>query len=264
MDVRKNVYILFLFIVVIFLWLTYQSLYGKSRLFDFAVYPLKLFQKCSITLVHGVGDFFHNYIFLQGLAEENSQLKTEIVQCKAYENQYYEVEAENRRLRRILELKQKTINVVTVAEVYALSATNWFHTIKIDKGTDSGLAEDMVVITPNGLVGRIHRCGAGWSDVVLVTDLNFSASIRLQSSRVEGILVGSGSNKCYIKYIPLEEKIEEDERVVTSGLDGIFPEGIFIGTVSKVLKRTDSIFQHIEVVPEENLETLEEVIVVER
>jgi rod shape-determining protein MreC len=198
------------------------------------------------------------------MAEENNRLKKEIFQCKAYENQYYEVEAENRRLRRILELKKKTTNVVTTAEVYALSATNWFHTVKIDKGTDSGLAEDMVTITPKGIVGRIHRCGADWADVVLVTDLNFSASIRLQSSRVEGILAGGGSNKCYIKYIPLEEKIDEGERVVTSGLDGIFPEGIFIGTVSKVLKRNDSIFQQIEVIPEENLEALEEVIVVKR
>ena len=60
------------------------------------------------------------------------------------------------------------------------------------------------------------------------------------------------------------EKVEEGERVITSGLDGIFPEGLFIGTVSKVVKRTDSIFQHIEVTPEEDLKSLEEVIVVER
>lgn len=265
MDSRKNAYILLLiFAIAIFLWLTYQSLYGKSQFFDFVVYPLKYFQKGSITLFRGVNDFFHHYIFLKGKAEENRELKKELLQCRAYENQFYEVDAENRRLRRILELKQKTSNVVTAAEVYAVSATNWFHTAKINKGTNSGLDEKMVVITPKGLVGRIHRCGSEWADVVLITDLNFAVSIRLQSTRVEGILTGDGGNKCFIKYIPIDEKVEEGERVVTSGLDGIFPEGLFVGTVSKVLKRTDSIFQHIEVSPEEDLNSIEEVIVVEK
>ena len=263
MESRKNVYLLITFVIVIFLWLTYQSLYGNSQIFDFVVYPLKYFQKGSITLFREVNDFFHHYVFLKGKAEENKKLQEEILQCRAYENQFYEVIAENKRLRRILELKQKTVNIVTVAEVYAVSAMNWFHTVKIDKGTDSGLDEKMVVITPKGLVGRIHRCGSDWADVVLITDLNFATSIRLQSTRVEGILAG-GSNKCFIKYIPIGEKVEEGERVITSGLDGIFPEGLFIGTVSKVVKRTDSIFQHIEVTPEEDLKSLEEVIVVER
>ena len=109
MESRKNVYLLITFVIVIFLWLTYQSLYGKSQFLDFIVYPLKYFQKGSITIFRGFNDFFNHYIFLKGKAEENRVLKKEILQCKAYENQFYEVDAENRRLRRILELKQKLL-----------------------------------------------------------------------------------------------------------------------------------------------------------
>lgn len=251
-------------LVAVFLWLSYQSLKGESHAFDLALYPLTYLQKSGSFLSRHVADFFKHYVLITQAVREKEELKKELNNCREQENIFKEVIAENERLREILELKNSEDNYVAAAEVYAVSASNWFRTVRIDKGQFNGIFKDMVVVSPRGLVGRVYRSFPHSSDVIFVVDPNFAAAVRFQSSRVEGILVGKGRGKCSIKYVPHDVEITNGEVVITSGLDNIFPEGLIVGTVSHVEKKGVNLFQYIEVKPSVNFNAIEEVVILNR
>jgi rod shape-determining protein MreC len=113
-------------------------------------------------------------------------------------------------------------------------------------------------------VGKIAEVSTSSSSLLLLTDLNLSVAVRLQGSRREGILSGTGLGKCQLKYIPLEEEVKVGEAVITSGLDSLFPQGIPVGFVSKVDKKGTGLFQNIEVTPSEDNAEVEEIAIIER
>jgi rod shape-determining protein MreC len=100
--------------------------------------------------------------------------------------------------------------------------------------------------------------------LLLLTDINFSAAARLQESRTEGVLSGTGFRTCQLKYIPYEEELKQSAVIVTSGLDTLFPEGIPLGYISKVSKRERGIFQYIEVIPFVDITKIEVVAIIRR
>jgi rod shape-determining protein MreC len=111
-------------------------------------------------------------------------------------------------------------------------------------------------------VGKIVAVSASSSSLLLLTDLNFSVAVRLQESRREGILSGTGLRKCQLKYIPQEEVVKLGVAVITSGLDSLFPEGIPVGYISKVNKKGTALFQDIEVTPFADDTKVEEVAII--
>lgn len=265
MPFKKRFILIILVLVAVFFWLSYQSIKGESHAFDFALYPLTYFQKSSSYISENISDFFNHYILNLQKARENDELRKKLDNCTEQENIFREVIAENERLRDILELKNEKDNYVATAESYAMSATNWFRTIRIDKGKLNGVFKDMVVASPRGLVGRIYRSFPHSADVIFITDPNFAAAVRVQTSRIEGILVGKGRQKCLIKYVPHEEKISEGDVIITSGLDNIFPEGLIVGTVTHVEKKDlGNLFQYIEVTPSIKINAVEEVVILHK
>src|SRR5271169_4870348 len=124
----------------------------------------------------------------------------------------------------------------------------------------------MAVMTPQGLVGKVYSVRDSYSDVLLLQDANFSVAVRLQNSRHEGVVSGTGNGNgyCLLKYVPPEENVEKGEVVITAGFDGIFPEGLPVGVVSKVKKEGIEFFQYIEVRPFQASEKVEEVIVLKQ
>ncbi|MBI4848006.1 MAG: rod shape-determining protein MreC [Nitrospirae bacterium] len=256
---HKKKFILFaLFILLIFALLTYQGIQGERRITDFTLYPLKVLEQSGSFLKKAV-----KYIPFLG-DDDEKRLLSRLSKCEEEGTKFKEAESENERLRGILQLKSERPDYVAAAEVFARDPTNWFHILWINKGLSSGIAKDMVAVTPLGLVGRVHRVFNEKADVIQITDVNSSVSVRMETSRVEGILEGSGDNKCNLKYVSKDFEVVEGENVITSGLDGIFPEGLLVGTVSSVDREGGDVFQMIEVMPAQNLNTVEEVVVLKR
>lgn len=187
------------------------------------------------------------------------RLTARVKELEQEKNKFIEALSENERLRALLKLKSKRIEYVTTAEVFARDPTNWFQILWINKGEEDGIQKDMAALGGWGLVGRTHKVLKNTANIILITDANSSVAVRLQSLRREGILEGRGGDKCYLKYIPEEEDVRVGERVITSGLDGIYPEGIQVGYISRVIKKGYGLFQYIEVTPLENLNKVEEV-----
>ena len=261
---KKKIIIFAVFILLVFGLLSYQSIKGGTHFLDSPLYPLKIIEKSVSAVVGSIKNIFNTYILLTGKEEENRQLLQKISELEQESNRCTEAFLENERLKKILQLHSERPDYITAAKVFARDPSNWFQTLWINKGTDDGVLKDMVAVASMGPVGRIHRVFDSGANIILITDVNSSVAVRLQSSRIEGILEGRGGNTCFLKYVSKEANVNVGDKLITSGLDGIYPEGLLIGHVSDVKKEGEEMFQEIEAVPLQDLNTVEEVAILRK
>jgi rod shape-determining protein MreC len=202
-------------------------------------------------------------LYLSDIKNQNLRYKREIEKLKIIEQEYRELRLENQRLGKILDLKRRSPLSFMVARVIFKGIRQWPRIFIIDKGTEEGIKKDLAVRTAEGLIGKVIDVMPESSIVLLLTDVDFSVSVRLQDTRVEGVLTGRGDGLCSLKYIPSDTRIDIGSLLVTSGLDNLFPRGIPVGVITGVSKG-DELFQNIEVEPIVNSSVIEEVIVVKR
>ncbi len=196
--------------------------------------------------------------------EENEQLRKEVSRLLLEKQQYRETLLENQRLKALLAFKEREPRYLTAARVIGRGSDRLLNIVILDKGGKSGIEKGMAVMTPQGLIGKVYSVQDSFSDVLLLKDSNFSVAVRLQNSRREGVVSGTGYDYCLLKYVPPEEGVVKGEVVITSGFDGIFPEGLPVGVVSKVKKEGIEFFQYIEVQPFQSSDKLEDVIVLKQ
>jgi rod shape-determining protein MreC len=257
----KKRLLLFLFIILSLIFITYQS--NKEPFQSLNVFN-NMFNK-----LHEIKDSVKDSVtspFRKMLLreEDNKKLRDEIAQLRTEQQRYHEAFLENRRLKKLLSLKDQEPRYVTAAAIIAKSTDQWSSIVTIDKGSSDGVRKNMTAITHRGLVGKISNVTDSYSYLLLLTDINFSSAARLQKSRVEGILSGTGFKKCKLKYIPYEEHVENGDTVITSGLDTLFPKGIPIGYISKIDKKGTGLFQEVEVIPFEDTTKTEEIVIIQR
>ncbi|HEY6368806.1 MAG TPA: rod shape-determining protein MreC [Candidatus Binatia bacterium] len=221
--------------------------------------PLQLAAQATTNWIQ---DMQNNYSTLAGYRSENEKLRERIQELEIEKNQLLEAEATNRRLQQILEFRSQLPTGSLTASIIADSASTWFKSCLLDKGSADGVRKGLAVVTPLGVVGQVVAVTARTAKVLLLTDPNSGVDVLVQRTRARGIVSGSLDNGTILKYVKRSEDIQEGDRLVTSGLDGVFPKGVVVGAVTKVRKQTLGLFQHIEVVPAVNLERTEEVLIV--
>lgn len=257
---RKRL-LLLLFVVIALGVMTYQSNRPPFLPLKFLTGALNVFYGAKESVQEFISSPFRR-MFLR--EEENIRLKTELSQLRREQQAWQEAFRENEKLRAVLALKAQAHHYVTAARVAARGTDQWSNTFILDKGMNEGIKKDMVAVTDKGLVGKIAEVTTSFAYLLLVTDINFSAAARLQDSRTEGVLSGTGFRTCQLKYIPYDEDVKQGAVIVTSGLDSLFPAGIPLGYISKVSKKESGIFQYIEVVPFVNNANTEIVAIVRR
>lgn len=202
------------------------------------------------------------YVTLRGTASENQRLKGRIMELEAERDRLLEAEATNRRLRELLELRSHLPSGSVTAAVIGNSASTWFHSLILDKGSADGVVKGMAVVSPVGAVGQVVAVASKSAKVLLITDPHSGADVIVQRSRARGIVAGSLDSGTILKYAKRSEDVQEGDRLITSGLDTIFPKGLLVGTVTKVRKKSFGLFQYVEVSLAVDPSRLEEVLVV--
>ncbi len=195
------------------------------------------------------------------IRDENVQLRKEVARLRLQVQRDEEIRLENKRLKRLLHVKERQHSIVAVARVISSGLRKWPAIILINKGKKDGIKKDMTVRTADGLVGKIVEVMPEYSRVLLLTDPGFSASVRIQSTRTEAIITGRGDGRCILKYLPKEEPLERGQLLVTSGLDGIFPKGIPVGYIDSIAG-SDELFVTVNVKPVIGINRLEEVMII--
>jgi rod shape-determining protein MreC len=233
----------------------------KVRLIQvWVVAVLDPFERAFHGVVDGTTGVLRDYRDLWQAQTENRELQVQLVAARAEIQKLSEQAVEAQRLRKLLEFKEQLPFATVASEVIATSPGESSRAIYIDKGADEGLTADLAVITPVGIVGKILAVFPHTSQVLLVTDPSSGVAAALQKSRVQGILKGVAPNTCQLNYVMNEASVEVGERVLTSGLDRIYPKGLPVGEVTET--REGNVYRTIKVKPAAELDRLESVLVV--
>lgn len=189
------------------------------------------------------------------LVEQNKALQMEV-------NRLSELALAAERYSAILDIKQANPNYVKAAKVIARPPSGEYRVLALDKGEKDGIQNKMTAITPKGLVGHVVQTMPYASKILLITDANSSVPAIVQRTRANAIVKGQSKSLLKLKFLQRNEDVAFGDVVVTSGLGGIFPKGLVIGKVAKVIKEDFGVYQNAEVEPVINLELVEEVVLV--
>jgi len=211
--------------------------------------------------VNRVGETVDHYFFMVGAAEENVRLKEELDRLLKEKNQLQETVLRQDRLLTLAGDRPGPARPSVVATVIGRDATQWSKVILIDKGTADRVQENLPVVTDAGVLGHIIEAGPTSSKVLLITDSRSAVDALFQDSRVQGIVVGTGERWCQMKFVEKTAAVKVGDRVVSSGLGGIFPKGVLIGSVTEVTRTDQGLFQAIRLQPGADIQRLEEVLV---
>ena len=214
-------------------------------------------------VIKGTADIWGHYLYLVGTAEDNRSLVEENRALRAVLTQSDEVRLENARLRLLLDFKEAQEMATLPARVIAEDASSWFRTVMIDKGSEHGVTEGLPVVVAEGVVGRVVRSSPRFSRVLLITDASSAVASLLQDNRARGVCRGQGEQLVF-DFVLRQEEVKIGDRVVTSGMGGVFPKGLVVGRVESVDRQEFGLFQSIEVTPAVDFSHLEEVLVLLR
>jgi len=256
---KKNVFLFLLVLGISFILMTYQSKKGHLFTSTFINSMLNTAHSFTRSLADSVTSPFKKIALRD---EDNKLLSKRIDELLLERAKYQEAVFENKRLNELLKLRENRQQYISAARVLSRGIDQWSHTLVLDKGEKDGVSKDMSAITPKGFAGKIFNVTESYSKLLLLTDINFSAAVRLQESRREGVISGTGTRKAILKYIPYEDEIKIGDIIITSGLDQLFPPGIQVGFISRIDKQGTGHFQYIEVTPYVDDSKMEEVLII--
>ncbi len=209
-----------------------------------------------------VGELFEVYRQNQALKAENENLRRAMLNDT-------EIVAENARLKAMLDYRKATPQFDTVvATVVARDPAAWTNVIVINRGTAQGVAKDMAVVTPQGLVGSVVQAYSNSAKVQLILDPRSAVGALVQrpESRVAAIVEGSPAKPLAPRMINIarDADIIKGDKVITSGFGGIYPKGILVGEVTDVVNEEGGLLKYAVLKPAADFDRLEEVAVIVR
>lgn len=228
------------------------------------------FQKGYHGAQKGVHMLWAGFTELGKVREELDQTRTKLRQLEGTADELSQIISENRHLRELLAMQPKVGFDSIPAVIISKDPDNWYRTILVNRGADDGVKVNMPVIAYNGdvkaVVGKVCDVRGSVSRILPVISDDMKMGVMLQESHYPGLSVGYSSNSvfCRVDYISRSAQIKEGDVVVTSGQGGIFPPGLLVGNVQKLLTSKTSSFQQILVRPVINYDLVEQVYIIKK
>lgn len=216
-------------------------------------------QKAFTYSANGVKNFFGYFSNVGKLKEENKKLSEENEELNNRLKQSESIQKENDELRRLIGLKDGNPELdLEAAEVIARDPSNWYNTVTVNKGTADGIAINQPVISKGkSLIGRVVDVGSTWAKVITVIDPEHGAGAEILRSGNFGIVEGDGAlaadGNCRLSLISKNSDIIAGDTIATSGLGGIYPKGLIIGTILEIQPDIQGISQYAVVKPEADI-----------
>jgi rod shape-determining protein MreC len=212
------------------------------------------------SVISGFRNWTGNWRDVRDVRQENRTLRLQLEYLQRVVAHLEVERRENIRLKQLLTMGGPRDSRTQTAKVIANGSNEMFQTVIIDKGRRSNIREDMAVVSGGAAVGKVIQATGDTAQVRLITDRDSGTGVMLDTSRLQGVVVGLSPRLCRMKYVPKLEKVRMGEKVITSGLDGVFPQGFLVGYVVKI-GDGDGFFQEIEVEVASEFQKLEEVTV---
>ncbi len=202
---------------------------------------------------------------LEELENDNNALRVENRALRATNEALRNVEHEVNRLRHALNYRERSLFKLVPAEIVTRDASTWWRTVTINRGKEDGVESEMPVLTDEGLVGKTTTVSANISVVLLISDENCRVAVSVEGTREQGIVLGervtgSITPELDLNFLSKQADLKPGQKVYTSGVGGVFPSGLLIGTVRSFHVR--ALDGQAQITPAVDLSHLEDVFVV--
>lgn len=204
-------------------------------------------------IIAGVYDYFKD---LRLAYQENQQLKKENRQLRLIGEKARALEIENKLLAKLLNYNKPPEEKLVTARVIAEEGDAFSHSLIAYIGSASGVEKGQIVLNEKGIIGRTDKIGSLYAKILLITDINSRVPVMVERNRLRGMLAGDNTKNPKMIFIPLSSEIKIGDRIVTSGVAGVFPPGLPVGVVSEINKKD------IRIEPYADLDSLEYVKIV--
>lgn len=218
-------------------------------------------QTAMVRVVDGAERTWALYTEIGLLRVDNARLRQQVDGMRAEMSRLREQALATQRLERLLQLRGQFPYRTAAARVIGRDPTAWFNTLVVDRGARDGISRNAPVATTEGLVGRVIEVTATTARVLLIADSRSAVGVLIQGSREAGVAEGRGGMTLHLRYLSRSAPVRVGDVAVTSGLGGIFPRGLIVGRIVKLMKEESGLLQEAEVAAAAPLDRVEEVLI---
>jgi rod shape-determining protein MreC len=234
---------------------------GTGQAPDVVAFLITPVQDLLMKINRGALGLWTTYVDWKAVRNENAALRAEARQLQLQAMRVEETRQENARLRRLLALRDRLPLATLAGEVVGRDAGGWVRTLTVNRGRANGIARQVPVIVPAGLVGRVVQVRAGASVVQLVNDPSSTVGAVVQRTRTPGLVEGDAGGALRFKFTARDgAQIAPGDLVVTSGLGNLFPKGLPIGRVVAIQDKGSALFHFAVLAPAVDFDRVEEVL----
>jgi len=223
-------------------------------------------QYVATQLALGLSGFVQDYVYLIDVKRDNDRLQADNARLREVTHKLRAAGAENRRLRKLLQLREQLVGSMMSAQVIGKEVSPFFRVVRVrlDRGDRDRIKPGMPVLTADGLVGQVRRTWGRYSDVLLTADKTSAIDVVVQRTGARGMLKGTGDEEhyvCRLEHLPRDADVKHGDLIVTSGLGQRFPASIVVGTIKHIGKKEFGLYQEATVEPAVKFSRLEEVLI---
>lgn len=223
-------------------------------------------QQASATLARGMSDLWGEYVYLVDVKGDNASLASQNARLRERITELDGSESENRRLRRLLDLKNEIEDDVVTAQVIGKNTNEFFRVMRVtlDRSSQT-ITANMPVLSPDGVVGTTQKVSGDTVDVQLIADAGSGVDVVVQRTGARGFVRGTGDESeynCRVEFVKRTDEVDVGDILVTSGVGLRFPKDRKVCTVSKITKRDFGVYQQVACTPTVDFSRLQEVLVV--
>ena len=227
---------------------------------DVTVYPLRVAVDAPVTMWRRLGETGADR---NQLRLENSRLKAERLLTHARLQRYSALEAENARLRAMLEARTRVREEVRVAGIMSVSANPFRHDLVIDKGRNDGVYDGQAMVDAEGVVGQVIETGLFSAQAVLISDPDHALPVEINRNGLRTIAVGTGEfDRLDLPFLPNNADVRQGDLLVTSGLGGAFPAGYPVAIIDNVTRVPQEPFAAVSARPAAKLNQIREIMLI--
>ncbi|MCH7821512.1 MAG: rod shape-determining protein MreC [Proteobacteria bacterium] len=247
---------------IVLMVLDHQKNYMNTvqRTIGVVVYPIQVVVDAPFRFWHWLRDSTANRHELQ---LEVSRLKTERLLTNGRLQRFTALEAENARLRALLEARPHDRDEIRVAEIMAVDANRYRHSLVIDIGRRDGVYDGQSIIDADGVVGQVIKTGLATSQAILISDPSHALPVQVSRNGLRTIAIGTGEfDRLDLPFLPNNADIEPGDLLVTSGLGGEFSAGYPVAVVATVNRMPQQPFADVTAIPSSALNQVREVMLI--
>jgi len=234
---------------------------GQTRAGDVLAFALNPLQSALAKIHRGALGTWHVFTDWRAVRTENTALRADNERMRVQSLQAREIDEENRRLRRLLSLRDRLPLTTLTGEIIGREGGGWARSLTVNRGRTDGITQQMPAIVPEGLVGRVAQVRMSASVVQLLNDPTSTVGAVVQRTRTAGLIEGEPSGGLRFKFMARDgADVTPGDLIVTSGVGTLFPKGIPVGRVTAIEDKGSALFHFAVVAPAVDFARVEEVL----